>query len=336
MEEKYRVPLIRYTRNGGRIDYETADDESKALIREVGARNLFIRHRLAELLRRLTEVGIRSVVLKGAHLIQTAYPFGLRPVDDIDLLVDIADFPRLATVLRDMGYEAFDVGIDQWTHLHISNKITYSTRSAPVVPIDVHFSLGPYPYLGSLTSDVVFANTETITMENGQTMTVLRPELLLTHLALHLFQHHFENWQVSACDIAALLRQKGDAFDWQAFGSIADRHRLRLPIAYALRKASELAGIDIPEEWGKRDVKAGAFETWVFRTSSAQRTGFDRFFIQFVTTPGLALKWKAASQIVRPSRMFLDLHYGGSYFKYAVSAIKIAVKGLTAMGKKNR
>lgn len=333
MEERMRKPLLRYIEAQSRIDYAAMDEESKQIIREVGVRNMFIQNRLSELMQRLDAEGIPSIVLKGAHLTQNTYPFGIRPIEDIDILIDILDFDKAEQILHGMGYGVCDVGIGRWANFTLSNKITYSTRTQPVIPIDVHFTLGPYPYLGALKRKLLFENTESLETQNGERITVLQPEVLLIHLCLHLFQHHFEDWQVSCCDIVAVIRQHHARIDWKKFERMAEAQRLRLPVAYSLQKACELADMKIPVTWLHRDgeAEAGYYEKWVFRSSAAQRHGFDRFFIQYVTTPGIVLKLKCALQMIYPGNLFLKLHYQGSYLKYMVSASKIAFKGITAI-----
>jgi len=336
MEERMRLPLERFIRSGGPTVAPEMDEESKPIAREVGVRNMFIQHRLYELIGRLSSAGVRCIVLKGAHLIHGTYPFGIRPIEDIDVLFDPADFPKVEPLLRQMGYDLCDVGMDRWTQLNVSNKMTFSANAHPVIPIDVHFSLGPYPYLGAIERNALFEHTETLRLQNGLSLTVLRPEMLLVHLCLHLFQHHFEDWQVSCCDIIAVLRTTGDRFDWSAFSRIVDARRLRLPVAYALRKARDFAAVDVPDEWTRAENEAGGsrFERWVYRSSQTQRRGFDRYFLQFVTTPGWTLKVQCAWKIVFPGRLFLNMYYGGSYAKFVREAIKIAVNGITAMSKR--
>lgn len=326
MEARMRQPLLQYTRNGGHADYNGFDGAGRTVVREVGVRNLYIRRRLHTLADAFRAEGIRFVALKGCHLVHTMYPFGIRPIEDIDILVGRDDFGKVDRIIRSMGYVDRVEGMDVWTHLMFSNKITYLNRGAnPIIPIDVHFSLGPYPYLGRLGPELIGANTETIDTPEGR-LDVLAPEVLLLHLCLHLFQHHFDEWEVSCCDIAAVIRDAGHRLDWEKFVSLSEANRLSLPVAYSLRKAAELAATDIPAVGRLEASRTSAFERWVFATSRKQRTNADRYALQYLTTPGAAVKLRGAVKIVAPGSVYLRKHHGGSYLRYVLHTMKTAVK----------
>jgi len=325
MDRAMREPLLAYVRNGGVVP-DGADEERKRTMREIGVRNLFVRTRLFGLTDALERAGVPPIVLKGAHLIHVAYPFGVRPLEDIDLLVDRAHYEQVDAVLRAAGYEARVEGMDLWTHLTFSNKITYMNRKEhPVIPIDVHYSLGPYPYLGALGPDVLEGRTETIETDQGR-LRVLAPEALLLHLCLHLFQHHFDDWEVSCCDIVTALRLFGDRLDWRSFEALVREHRLSLPVAYAFGKAAELASVTVPDALLPGGVPTAARERWIYARSLKQRSPFDRYVLQFVTTPGWRNKLLGAAKIVAPSRTQLRLHHNDSYARYVLDILKTAVR----------
>lgn len=326
MESKMRKPLHLYTRESGHIDYSSFDDETMGIARENGVRNMYIQNRLYELIASFEREGIQAIVLKGSHLIHTIYPFGIRPIEDIDLIIEREDLPQADRLIRQLGYEDTALGMDVWTHLTFSNKLTYINRSHPVIPIDIHFSLGPYPYLGRLSRDVLRANTEVIETSQGR-LTVLKPEVLLIHLCLHLFQHHFEDWQVSCCDIVAVIR-KNREFDWDKFYRLVRSHRLGLPVAYGLQKARELAGVEIPPAPDLGRKEHSLWDRYIFKSSQKQKSGFDRHFLQFVTTPGLSLKLKGALKIIFPGAAYLKQYHNGSY--------KLHILNLIARSNKDR
>ena len=326
MDRAMREPLLAYVKNGG-VMPDGGDEARKRLMREIGVRNLFVRTRLFALTSALAQAGVPAVALKGAHLMQVAYPFGVRPLEDIDLLVDRAHYERTDAVLRAAGYEARVEGMDVWTHLTFSNKITYMNRKEhPVIPIDVHFSLGPYPYLGTLRPELLESRTETIETEHGR-LRVLGPEALLLHLCLHLFQHHFDDWEVSCCDIVTVLRLDRDRIDWRSFDELVRDNRLSLPVAYAFGKAKELAAeVYIPGSLLPGGRPTAARERWVYARSLKQRSPFDRYVLQFVTTPGWRNKLLGAAKIAAPSRTQLRMHHRNSYVRYLWDIIKTAVK----------
>lgn len=325
MEQLMRKPLLHYIHHMDNLNYSLFDDELKGVIREVGVRNMYIQNKLFELIGFFHHEGISAIVLKGAHLIHSIYPFGIRPIEDIDLLVEREDFYRVDQIIRSMGYEDCAVGLDMWTHLMFSNKMTYINTTYPMIPIDIHFSLGPHPYLGRISCDILFANTEILETPNGR-LTVLQPEVLLAHLCLHLFQHHFEDWQVSCCDIITVIHHHQDKIDWEKFNHLVDSYNLSLPVNFSLQKARELAVLKIPIfiVIGRR--KPNLYEKWIFSSSKKQNKSFDRYFHQFITSPGILLKLQGAVKVIAPGRYFLKLYHKGSYVKYVLHIIKTALK----------
>jgi hypothetical protein len=72
---------------------------------------------LRKVLISLVEYGVRPLLLKGASLAYTVYPSpALRPRGDTDLLVREGDLPRVAQILRKLGY------VSTWA-LFASNRI---------------------------------------------------------------------------------------------------------------------------------------------------------------------------------------------------------------------
>lgn len=333
MESVMRQPLLHFIRENGDIDYSTFKDDLKNITREIGVRNMYIQNRLYDLMDSFEREGIQAIVLKGSHLIHAIYPFGVRPIEDIDLIIEREDWLMADRLIRELGYEDTARGMDLWTHMAFSNKLTYINQTHPVIPIDIHFSLGPYPYLGRLSHALLRENTETIETPRGR-LTVLKPEVLLIHLCLHLFQHHFENWQVSCCDIVTVIRKYGDRLDWNKFHRLVRSNRLSLPVDYSLQKARELAGIEIPASAEAGIGRISLFDKYVFKSSQKQKSGFDRYFLQFITTPGLYLKLRGAIKIIAPGTSYLKHYHNGKYSSYVAHITKTAVNRVTAVFKR--
>ena len=314
MDRAMKDMLIDYIRSGELPP--SGDEARRQLMREIGVRNMFIKSRLSGLLSALGPQDVQAIVMKGAHLIQSIYPFGVRPIEDIDILADRSCQQKIDEALRGLGYAARIEGMDLWTHMTFSNKITYIRKGEfPLIPIDVHFSLGPYPYLGKLSYERLRSETAELRTPDGS-LRVLKPEMLLIHLCLHLFQHHFDDWEVSCCDIVAVVRSLGDALDWERVVRLTRELGIGLPVAYALEKARELSPIEIPAELLPGRMSSTAWERWVFRRSLKQRTPFDRYVLQFLTTPGAGAKLRGAVKIIAPGRRQLQLYHGGNYLRY--------------------
>jgi hypothetical protein len=111
---------------------------------------LSVRHRLAnqvrtrvliEILSRYELAGIRVLVLKGAALCHLLYPEpGLRPMRDLDLLVDPTDLIGAQRTLAELGFDApLTVAGQSRDHRHL----TAATRQVEgfIVGVEVHHNL---------------------------------------------------------------------------------------------------------------------------------------------------------------------------------------------------
>jgi len=340
LKELSYEPLLQYIRNDCTIDYSVCTPDITDAIREIGVRNMFIQKKLHELMQKLEAEGITAVALKGSHLIHTVYPFGIRPLEDIDLLIPRKDFNRADQMISSMGYTDCAIGLDTWTHLQFSNKMTYTDNTLPFIPIDVHFSLGPYPYLGKIDEATLFENTELLVTPSG-TYNVLQPEVLLLHLCLHLFQHRHENWQKSGCDIIALIHyhQNHDQsdVDWDQFVTTTLKNALTLPVLYSLNKASEIAAhqiVPITVKTTLESRKPNRYEQRIYNFSLREENTMEKHLLQFITTPGVVQKLQCIVRIIVPRSIFLKRNFSGSYIQYAASILKTVRNFIKVLFKK--
>lgn len=311
-------PLAAFVKAGCLADTAAWPAETRATMKEIGVRNMLITRRLITVLDKLAEAGVSPIVMKGCHLIQAVYPFGIRPIEDIDLLLDRRDYARADAVLRSLGYADTVSGMDVWTHVEVSNKVTYLTDTQPLIPVDVHYSLGPYPYLGRLSCEALRPHAETV-QADGTSMQVLETEMLLVHLCLHVFQHRQDHWHVSAHDLAAVTTLLGKQIRWDRFVAHVKRYALSLPVLRALEMAAEVADMRIPESVMEkiRHLPASRTERRIYRASLAMTGNMDKYLLQFMTLPGLWRKLRCLRRIAFPRRAFLKRHYGGRYWRYA-------------------
>lgn len=322
MDDWTRTPMTRFIGDGCAVTtYEDYDEDSKQTIRENGVRNMLINQRLFRILQHFNDHDIPVIIMKGCHLIQSMYPFGVRPIQDIDLLFDRKYYAKAHAIVSHLGYQRQTEHLDLWTHLEVSNKLTYLGDEHPQIPVDFHFTLGPYPYLGRVPFESLLQHTEELTV--GQTsFLVLRPEMLLIHLCLHLFQHQDEQWKISAYDISTVTTLRQDTLDWALFVSIVKKYRLCLPTEYAISKAATMTAVPIPI-WVMDQIRFASVaktEHCIFQRSLAVTDLMDKYLIQFLTLPNLRLKVQCLARILLPSKGFLQQYYRGNYLRYISSS----------------
>jgi hypothetical protein len=97
-------------------------------------------HTLGELVSALTGAGIESVVLKGGALAQVIYPEpGLRPMEDLDILIDPDRIADAQVILRDLGFNAPNP-VSRYDRLQHHWPIAHRTRDSVTVSVELHTS----------------------------------------------------------------------------------------------------------------------------------------------------------------------------------------------------
>ncbi|MCR4440794.1 MAG: nucleotidyltransferase family protein [Peptococcaceae bacterium] len=291
-EAGWYAPMFLYSLHPAAFPLEKDGEEIRNTMRQIGLRNLSLEKELAGILKALETVHVPVILLKGCHLVQAIYPWDVRPVGDMDLLIKREDFPRAHKVIRDLGYQPWMENFPLWIHCHFSGKLTYtrSREKEPFIPLDLHFSLGPYPYLARIEPPVLWNKAREIQI-NGHKAYTLCPEHLLIHLSLHLLQHTPDHWPVCGCDIAALIHHEGSRFPWEGFLVETKKAGVNRPVRFALEKVGEMFGELVPEEILNRLAKLPPGKPgWNLNLHFAcQKSEVKKYLLQFLSTPG----WRA-------------------------------------------
>ena len=206
---------------------------------------------LQRLLPCLQAEDIPVIGLKGAHLAEFVYPKRiLRPMRDIDLLIHRRDLEAVDRIMHSLGYELS--GDEEW---HAQNHFHFGYWSPDVnFTIEIHWDIqkpsSAFPV--DLASWWEHAEQKTV----GQShMLVLSPEEALIHACIHLVKHLGQDGFKPLCDVAIMLHSETFAIDWARFIRIVNEQAVIKPINLTLRLASDLLGVDVPQE-----VIAGVYD----------------------------------------------------------------------------
>ncbi|RTZ99167.1 MAG: hypothetical protein DSY90_01965 [Deltaproteobacteria bacterium] len=195
-----------------------------------GLRLLALRHRqantinvdsLREILSLARSEGLACLVLKGAALCHTLYPeIGLRPMRDIDLLLDAKDARHLHRLLQKEGFAASTQPIPP-DHFHL--PALYQTVGGLRVCVELHQGLySPIPpYNQSPPFSVLYRDPISFDV-NGITAHTLNNEAMLIHLFQHGFHAPlvFEPYKlISVADIISLVEKEVETIDWDKLRS---------------------------------------------------------------------------------------------------------------------
>lgn len=242
-------PLLSYSLRRSRIHGipDWLRSEWEAQRRETVATALYHLQALEELAGLFKARDIPFILLKGEALSKICYPDeGLRPYDDIDLLIKEGSYEAAKAVLTEYGFRP------RHPYLEIEKRelfgeVEFDRQGPRTLTVDLHWdtlmvSWGP-PSLLSGAEAWSFAEQIQI---GRRIVPVLGSEILLLHLCVHFTFHHAFNGLILLCDLFLVLRREGSRIDWDRLLRKADRYQCRHAVYYALTCVQSLLGAHIP------------------------------------------------------------------------------------------
>jgi len=201
---------------------------------------------LQQILSACDQEGIPVILLKGAYLAKQVYPeIGLRPMGDMDLMVQPQDLPRAGAITGRLGYtppspHRTDV------EMAFSHQMPMY-RKGNVFGIEWHWHIAdpgnPYDF----KPDELWERAIPMQIA-GVPCFGLAPEDLFLHLAFHLAGHHICTVPLRAlADIDMLLGTASQRLDWRVIIDRARRWRLERCVYLTLRLAAECFGTPLPD-----------------------------------------------------------------------------------------
>ena len=228
------------------------DDQLQSGYFATMARNLSLRRELGRVVAELHRHQIEVMALKGAALVPLVHRDpGVRPMDDLDLLVRRDDLARAEKVIRAVGYQPADkappVALDDEAHHHLPSLV----RTDGTIAIELHHKLGSSG--SSPDFDITAVWARAVPFDAGDT-TCLRPsdEDLLVHVCLHFLVDRVRLFSRRAlrqiCDIGAIIDAFADTLDWDRLTAEAVERRYAEALALALGTASLIVDAQLPDD----------------------------------------------------------------------------------------
>ena len=189
------------------------------------------------------------IVLRGYALIYWIYKDpGLRPINDIDILIREKDLSLMKEVLSKAGFHSpaghpllsikGKVVID--IHLDILGSSRIQSRRFGFDETSARW----WEHCQSISS---YINDEGDVADqvSHRSVFVLRPHDFVITCAMHLMKHSFERllWFV---DIKEIIEHESPCFVWDGLADRARRLELQRPLYYALHYIKTLYGTDVP------------------------------------------------------------------------------------------
>lgn len=236
--------------------------------RKTWTRNRVLLHVLGDVVGRLAEAGIDTVLLKGAALIPLAYrDYGCRPLGDLDVLVRAEQAPAAMAVLRRHGWSSrFEFPERLIGPRHADEFVDGALRR-----IDLHWSV-LQECCGSRWNEDFWAARIPLAIAGVKTAALCPADQLL-----HVCMHGARSGPVQpvgwVADAMMLLEASEGAIDWDRLLAQTARRRLVVPMGGALRFLHAGLGAAIPREVLERiaAMPSSRTERWEHRVKVAPR-----------------------------------------------------------------
>lgn len=278
-------------------------------------RQSLLEDELRRILDCLSAASVDVILLKGAALIRTVYETGLRPMEDLDLLVRRDSARTALEAVPTLGYATTSPEVRPGSDLAFENEVRLTRRTdlAPFA-LELHWSLFDIPqYQQALPLDWFWDTAQSLKV-GGSTARVLAPEALLLYLCGHLTLHHAHGsanmlWYQ---DIAEVVNHCRDSLDWPLIFARAAKYHLVLPLQTVLHRLTTDWGLTLPP-----DVSAGLDalvpspdEHALAVEKAAPRPVIRRFWNDLASTRGWSARLRYAWIQLFPSPAYMRHRYG--------------------------
>ena len=251
LAQKQSVAPMLYARlkERGIAPSPTAAQQLREIYLANAARNTWLLHEVGNIFRAFQAADIPVIPLKGACLAEAVYGnIALRPMGDVDLLVQPADLAKALAVLRTLGYAAehpFEVEVErQLNH----DMPPLSKRGG--VTLELHWTIATPRCNARINKndlDQLWSRATAAKISNVQVL-MLSPTDLLLHLCLHASVHHrFGGIGLGRFwDMALVIHRYGDAINWEQFTTCAHLWGITNGVHLALQLTEEWTAAVIP------------------------------------------------------------------------------------------
>ncbi|MFH1084393.1 MAG: nucleotidyltransferase family protein [Chloroflexota bacterium] len=277
------------------------------------ARNALYLGALARALARLEAAGIAAIVLKGAALAETLYEqIAVRPLGDLDLLVQREDGAAALAALAELGYAPLDPEARPGAALAWENEVCLTCPQPLPHLLEIHWSLFDSPHYQQRLAMDWFWDTAQRATVGGREALILGPEAQLVHLCGHLALHHEGQGWLWHHDIAELLARRGATLDWGLALEQAERGELVVAMQTVLGRVAAAWQAPIPPAALARlaALRPSPAEMRAMAPLSApSATVAGRFWADLAAMPGWRARLRYALESLFPSSDYMRQRY---------------------------
>jgi len=240
------LPLLYHNLKAQKIDHPFTD-EFRSLYLDTWAKNQMLFSKISPLLQSLREAGIDTLILKGAGFIVRYYKdFGLRPMNDFDILVPTRQVNEAIVLLRHLGWTQQEKTSDKSLPMYLSTRHALVFLNPAKYELDLHWHvlkecLAPGAdkdfWEGALPIEI-----------NGVQTQVLNPVDDLFHTCIHGVRWN-ETPPIRWIADAVTIMNSHVSIDWDHLIQQAEKRRLSFPLRHALTYLADQFAAPIPPKF---------------------------------------------------------------------------------------
>lgn len=248
--DKLGISSLLYFRmkQGGTLDRVPLDivERYKSKFYWNQARNMKRFAKLRDVLGAFSLEKIPVIALKGLVLAEIVYPhIGLRPMRDVDLLVQEEDLTKAEEILVSLGFHANErIQTKEWYRLHHHHIVPYVSSDRSLV-VEVHRQLTPFEAPIKIPIHDLWARSSPVQI-TGKRCLNLSPEDLLIHLSLHLAVDSYIGKMKGIYDLVETIKYYQKNIDWDRFLELARDYKISKYLYYAFWLAKSTLGVGMP------------------------------------------------------------------------------------------
>jgi hypothetical protein len=186
----------------------------------------------------LAAAGLTPLVFKGGALVARYPDAGLRPMDDVDLVLPPDQLDAGVSTLERVGWSV--VPVRRGTH----HEVILTHPALPGLPVELHRALATWRERSNWLSTGDLWQWRTPGIVFGEPAFVLPVEEEIVALAAHAAKpfHVFSRllWPVDLTVVIGAAESHSTPVDWDRVAGIADRARCRTALAVGLSQAQRL------------------------------------------------------------------------------------------------
>jgi hypothetical protein len=288
--------------------------ELKKTCHRIQARNIILMGELRSVLSQLGSAGIPVIALKGAALSLLVYgDIGLRPMVDLDLLVQPEQAERAVSILREAGYRRgskpeLRPGFDRQFH----NEEQLRAPAPCMNNVDIHWQMiAPLFTNRHVDLPAVWERAVEVGLV-GQKAYCLSPADWVLHQAAHAFYKHRRDRLLDLVDLDRLIRYLGPRLDWQAVIGIGEAFHWLPALAAVLPGCVEWLGTPIPAwalqaaaDYRLPGIERRMLDWWL----APGRPNKHHVFPDWLTLPGFGRRVAVLWACLFPARAYMQALY---------------------------